>query len=433
MAVRVVLDCPHPYVGRRVGEALAAVAGALLAVIGTIAWLLIIPMSLLAFAWLQGEDLNLEIADGRVIPAETLLAIWGAAAACILLRFRGRGLRLVRGARTSVLFLRRFGYTHATRAVTFAVLKTIGRTWRLVTLDDKQIEALGIPAASKWFFFGSHALMRLVLAPFQIFRFYPLALWIVIGVIVVDVGGAALWPSPGNTVETEATRYFEIFEVLIVSKRLPLEMVHLDLPGVFAVFLIVMGWPLVVLPPIAMAVPPWAWLVVLAFFVYIGFSIDVVRTADKARTRDVPHEAAIHQAVYEIGEASKRLLAPRLFVLRVDSNVWHETVSRFARQSSVALIDISEPSGNLLWEVEELTLRTKTPCVFIGEYDRVSPLGYDDVRSNAELSFPQLALLLGDHEVLAYTTDRAGQRRFARALRGKLQQVTASREAEKAE
>ena len=117
----------------------------------------------------------------------------------------------------------------------------------------------------------------------------------------------------------------------------------------------------------------------------------------------------------------------------MDSNVWHETVSRFARQSSVALIDISEPSGNLLWEVEELTLRTKTPCVFIGEYDRVAPLGDDDVRSNAERSFPQLALLLGGHEVLAYTTDRAGQRRFARALRGKLRQITASRVAEKAE
>ena len=405
--------------------------GAVLAVIGTVAWLLIIPTSLLAFAWLQGEDLNLEIADGRVIPAETFLTIWGAAAACILLRFRGRGLRLVRGARTSVLFLRRFGYTDATRAVTFAVLKTIGRTWRLVTLDDKQTEALGIPAASKWFFFGSHGLMRLVLAPFQIFRFYPLAFGIVMAVIVIDVGRAVLWPSPGVTIERVATPYFEVFEVLL-SRRLPLEAVRPTPAGLFALFVVVMGWPLVLLPTIATAVPPWVWLAALAFFVYIGFSIDVVRKADTARTRDVPHEAAIHQAVYDVGEASKRLLAPRLFVLRVDSNVWHETVSRFARQSSVALIDISEPSGNLLWEVEELTLRTKTPCVFIGEYDRVAPLGDDDVRSNAELSFPQLALLLGEHEVLAYTTDRAGQRRFARALRGKLRQITASRVAEKA-
>ena len=425
MAVRIILDCPHPYVGRRVREALAAVAGALLAVIGTVAWLLIIPMSLLAFAWLQGEDLDLEIADGRVIPAETFLTIWGASAACILLRFRGRGLRLVRGARTSALFLRRFGYTDATRAVTFAVLKTIGRTWRLVTLDDKQTEALGIPAASKWFFFGSHALMRLVLAPFQIFRFYPLALAIVIGVIVIDVGRVALWPSPGVTIERVATNYFEILEVLL-SRRLPVDALQMNLPGVFALFLIVMGWPLVVLPSIATAVPPWVWLVALAVFVYVAFSIDVVREADKGRTREVKHEADIWQALHHVSEASQRLLAPRLFVLRVDSGIWHETVSRFARKASVALIDISEPSPHLLWEVEELTLRTETPCVFIGEYARVAPLADDDVRSNAELSFPQLALLLGEHEVLAYTTDRAGQRRFARALRGKLQQATRS-------
>jgi len=333
-------------------------------------------------------------------------------------------LRLVRGGRTSVLFLRRFGYTDATRAVTFAVTKTVGRTWRLVTLDDEQIAALGIPAAPKWFFTISYGVLQTVLAPFKIFRFYPLAFALAIGAIVIDVGGAALWPSPGNTVETEATRYFEIFGVLVLSKRLPFEMVHLDLPGVFAVFIIVMGWPLVVLPPIAMAVPWWIWLLALAFFVYIGFSIDVVRTADKARTREVKHEPDIWQALYHVGEASQRLLAPRLFVLRVNSDIWHETVSRFANKTSVALIDISEPSANLLWEVEELTLRTKTPCVFIGEHERVAPLGDDDVRSNAELSFPQLALLLGDQEVLAYTTDRAGQRRFARALRGKLQEVT---------
>jgi hypothetical protein len=125
-----------------------------------------------------------------------------------------------------------------------------------------------------------------------------------------------------------------------------------------------------------------------------------------------------------VGEASRRLLAPRLFVLRVNGNIWHETVSRFARESSIALIDVSEPSANLLWEVEELTLRTRTPCVFIGEYERVAPLGDDTVRSDSEASFPQLALLLGEQEILAYTTDRPGRRRFARALRGKLQAVS---------
>jgi hypothetical protein len=423
MAVRIVLDCPHPYLGPRLREALLAVAGAVLAIVGTIAWLLIIPMSVLAIAWLRGEDINLDAGDGPAITAQMILTVWAAAAACLLLRFRGRGLRLVRGARTSVLFLRRFGYSDATRAVTFAVTRTIGRTWRLVTLDDKQIAPLGIPSGAKWFFLGSHGLMQVVLAPFKIFRFYPVALALVIAIIAIDVGRTALWPSPGVSIESVATRYFEILEVLL-SRRFPIDALQPNFPGVFALFLIVMGWPLVVLPSIALALPPWAWLVVLAFFVYIAFSIDVVREADKARTREVRHEPDIFQASHAVTEASRRLLAPRLFVLRVDSSIWHETVSRFARQTSVALIDISEPSPHLLWEVEELTLRTKTPCVFIGEYERVAPLGDDSVRSHAEASFPQLALLLGQQEILAYTTDREGQRRFARALRGKLQAAT---------
>jgi hypothetical protein len=429
MAVRIVFDCPHPYVAPRLLEACAAAFGVVLAVIGTIAWLLVIPLSLLVIAWLQGEDLTLDLNGGRAITAETILAAWAVVAACLVLRFRGRGLRLVRGARTSVLFLRRFGYSDATRAVTFAVTRTIGRTWRLVTLDDNQTAPVGIPSGTKWFFTISHGLMRVLLAPFQIFRFYPVALALVIAVIAIDVGRTALWPSPGVSIERVATRYFEIFEVLL-SRHFPIDALQPNLPGVFALFLIVMGWPLVVLPTIALALPPWAWLVVLAFFVYIAFSIDTVRAADKARTRDVRHAADIFHATHGVTEASRKLLAPRLFVLRVDSSIWHETVSRFARQTSVALIDISDPSPHLLWEVEELTLRTKTPCVFIGEYERVAPLGDDQVRSDAEASFPQLALLLGQQEVLAYTTDREGQRRFARALRGKLQQATGRREAE---
>jgi hypothetical protein len=425
MPVRIVLDCPNPYLGPRLRETFEVGVGAVLTIIGTVAWLLIIPTSILAIAWLRGEDINLETGDGRAITAWTILTVWAAAAACLLLRFRGRGLRLVRGARTSVLFLRRFGYSEATRAVTFAVLKTVGRTWRLVTLDDKQIAPLGIPSGAKWFFVGSHGLMQVVLTPFKIFRFYPVALALTIAVIAIDVGGAVLWPSPGASIESVATRYFDIFEVLL-SRRFPIDAVQPNFPGVFALFLIVMGWPLVVLPTIALAVPPWVWPIVLAFFVYIAFSIDVVRAADNARTRDVRHERDIFVATHAVTEASRRLLAPRLFVLRVDSSIWRETVSRFARQTSVALIDISEPSPHLLWEVEELTLRTRTPCVFIGEYARVAPLGDDQIRSEAEASFPQLALLLGQQEVLAYTTDREGRRRFARALRGKLQQATQS-------
>jgi hypothetical protein len=59
-----------------------------------------------------------------------------------------------------------------------------------------------------------------------------------------------------------------------------------------------------------------------------------------------------------------------------------------ASVSSVALIDVSEPTENLIWEIEELTRRSQTKCVFICRHDRalqiaaasasVSPSSLDD-------------------------------------------------------
>jgi hypothetical protein len=51
-----------------------------------------------------------------------------------------------------VLFLRRFGYDDATGAVTFAVTRTIGNTWRLVTLDDAEIAPLGVATSTRGVF-----------------------------------------------------------------------------------------------------------------------------------------------------------------------------------------------------------------------------------------------------------------------------------------
>ena len=59
------------------------------------------------------------------------------------------GLRLLRGQRRLVLFLRRFGYGDATKAATFAAAKTIGRSWRLVTLDDASVAPLGVPTGTR--------------------------------------------------------------------------------------------------------------------------------------------------------------------------------------------------------------------------------------------------------------------------------------------
>ena len=49
---------------------------------------------------------------------------------------------MLRRRRHAVLFLRRFGYDDATRIVTSA-LAVLGRSWRVVTLDDSDVQAVG--------------------------------------------------------------------------------------------------------------------------------------------------------------------------------------------------------------------------------------------------------------------------------------------------
>ena len=85
------------------------------------------------------------------------------------------------------------------------------------------------------------------------------------------------------------------------------------------------------------------------------------------------------------------------------------------------LIDISEPTENVLWELEELTKRFGDKCVVIGHHERVAALATLSPADRAGTSVERrLAHLLEGREVLAYTADARGLKRFARALRGLL-------------
>ena len=140
----------------------------------------------------------------------------------------------------------------------------------------------------------------------------------------------------------------------------------------------------------------------------VSFPADTVREAEQLKTRDVQISADIDAAAHLLAQWSRRVFGPRLVVLRVASNIWRQTVSRMASVSSVALIDVSEPTGNLIWEIEELTRRSQAKCVFICRHDRaleiaaaaasVSPSSFDD----------DMGRLLEMEEILAYTTDRSG-------------------------
>ena len=88
----------------------------------------------------QSDFLTIEL----VLPWAISMAIVAAAL--------NSGLWFVRRDRGMALFLRRFRYDDATRAISFAVSTKIGSRWRLVTLDDTEIAPIGPSEAATLFF-----------------------------------------------------------------------------------------------------------------------------------------------------------------------------------------------------------------------------------------------------------------------------------------
>ncbi len=155
MAVTVVLDHPRQHLLRRAWRQLGAFWGGTLLVVGLLASLVALPTTLAVATFVLGRfD---EPAAGEEpwptpeVPVEEIVLAWGISTPIAIVGLM-MGPRLLRGERKLVLFLRRFGYADATRAVTFAAAKTVGGSWRLVTLDDKEIAPLGIPAGTRWLY-----------------------------------------------------------------------------------------------------------------------------------------------------------------------------------------------------------------------------------------------------------------------------------------
>jgi hypothetical protein len=191
------------------------------------------------------------------------------------------------------------------------------------------------------------------------------------------------------------------------------------LPGVFA--LLAMGAAVsfgALLATMAALVLAFPLSVVLFFF---SSSADAVREAERSKTVAVTSVAGINEAARAIARRSRKVFGPRLVVLRVASHVWQHAVTELAALSSLPLIDISEPTENVLWEFEELTKRFGDKCVIIGQHDRVAAFATLSDRERGSTSVEgRLADLLKGREVLAYSVDSRGLKRFAKALRGML-------------
>lgn len=402
MTITVAYDQPAA-VARTLATGLRRFAGGSLLLIGLAGAIVAVPATFFVIGLALGADY-----DG--LPPEVLLWWWAASTATSIGGV-SIGWSLLRRGRRVVLFLRRFGDIEATNVVSDAASKAIAGSFRLVTLADSTIQPLGAAAGvSRASTAG--AMLGAALNRFTAFAAERLAP-VTLAAALAAAGYAYVATGDVVAMADIAARLF--------SGRVPLASMGFDPVGLFA---------------IAATVAAAGLLALLASFVMLlvrfplGAVLLVVRSANRAvadaehaklmRVRD---RADIPNVAAHIARQSRRVIAPRLVVVRVATAVWQETVQRLADVAEIVLIDVSEPSENLNWEVEHMVAHRGPRCVFTCHRSTVDALL---TPTSGDVIAEKLAGFIGSSLVLAYTDDPAGSRRFATALRRRMLDVARS-------
>ena len=368
--MRIVYEYPGRGGLRRFFRAIVRLFGAILILVSLIAAM---PLFFLLAA------LIISIVDGKSGPPlreseMSQLAI--AFVIMIVAWFFGR--KLVRGRRQLVLFLRRFGFVGATEALTFAVTTVMGGSWRLITLDDHQVAPVGTGKGMRW----SSILVGLI----AIAIVGSALIWLFgggLGKMMSDVVRDA--PRQGNLVQT-------IFGAIVAA---------------FIVALVV-GLLVIVL---------------VTFFAVVGlFSWGTyfsVRRAERSKKLEVTSVASLEKIVRTVSRRSRRVFSPRLAVVRVAMPVWQQAGLHLASVCAAVVVDVSEPTDNLLWEIATLKPRLQTRFIVVADQEHLNTMTTGPAQG-LEIQQRLLHVLDGE-EILAYSNDRAGRKRFARALRTRLE------------
>ena len=428
MPFTIVFDHARSHVGRRLWRRISSLFGSLLLVVGLTASIPAVPANLavvgIVLGWLTTEPSDPDAFPPADMPVPEIILAWAVLTPLAIGGVR-IGLRLLRRHRTMVLFLRRFGYDAAQSAVAFAVLRTIGADWRVVTLDDAEMAPIGVADGTRRVFRAGHLVSKYVLTfgGFIGLRMFPIlisTMWAVLALGLIEPAyefartGVTTFEVWGNAIEPYLKIVASVFD-----GRPPLDALGPTLPGLFALLAMAAAVSFAAMMASMAALLLAFPLSTILFF--LSSSADSVREAERSKSLAVGSVREIQQAARDIARRSRKVFGPRLVVLRVASPVWQEAVTELASVSSLPLIDISEPTANVLWELETLMTRFGDRCVVIGNHEQVAALAVLPPDAPGSVAVERrLARLLDGREVLVYTTDRQGLKRFARALRGML-------------
>jgi hypothetical protein len=376
----IIVDPPKRKFFRRFNRALAKLLGVLLVMAGLGASSLPLLFVTVIFASLFSSEINFPEMDADQVVmflTATVIAVVGL----------WLGTRLVRGRRRQALFLRRFGYDSASEALSFAVTTAMGQRWRLVTLDDNEIAPIH----------GSEGKGRTA----------GVLTWIAMALVVAGLfwlfGGGLAEHLGGITDEYMAEGRGGGFKEMVGR--------------IIGAFLIMLFVGLLVGGMV---------LIIVAFFgataLFSWSSYRSYKKAELKKSTTIERPDQIEPVVMAILKRSRKILAPRLVVVRVAHNIWKDVVSQLAAASAVVLIDVSETGEGLLWEIENLKAGHSHQWILVGQHDALIRLSAGNA-IDGSIEQRLLALLDGSN-ILAYTGDEPRQmKRFANLLRASLDTI----------
>jgi hypothetical protein len=369
MTVRVIWDDPRTFGARTMMRGLAGIAGGVLATTGRVATPVLAVAGIALVSSDPADPLGAVLPAGLAAAPTWIIAVLVATAAWLV------GVWLMRSHRRLVVFLRRFRYSPATSVVTYAT-RGIGATWRLVTLDDAEIEPVGVGGPPRLVLLAARAQVRLDVWSRPLL---PRAILIAVLGGVLSVAGG--------------------FYVGSVADPPPWAWWLLAAPAATA-----LGTTVLIL----------IWVLARLGMDVLEEVVEPLEDIDKTKVLTADGLVGVESAVERVSRQSRQMITPRLTVLTVESAVWREMVSALCAVASAAVVDVSEPTEQVLWEIAELARHPRLRPLFLIHADRLN-----------QLNSPALVSILDGREVLGYTSDPDGHRRFTRLLRARLESPTA--------
>ncbi|GAA2356160.1 hypothetical protein Cme02nite_49210 [Catellatospora methionotrophica] len=373
MAVTIIEDVPGGHGWSSLGRFLAVCIGVALLVTGALA--AVLPLGALV---LYGSNI-VEGVENTPPSATGLGQLLLLAAVAVV--FPVVGLRVIRGRRLLGLYLRKFGFGDTTRTVSFALKSAAGRSLRLVTLDDAMVVPIGAGAGK---------------------RRVAAGVWILMGGLAAIV----IFYLCGGGYDADAQRNLDeaINSADSTAERF------------------LAGPMIAIINALAFAVAVFfVCLVVVIMAVALG-AHRAARRAERAASRALTSQHEVGGAARQLAAAARKTFAPRLMVVAVPTAFWQQAIRGLAGVCDIVVIDVSNPTDALLWEVRNIKPMFAGRWILVGARDRVAVLADERV---ALTGTPQglLAKMLDGERILAYGPGPDDVRHFAGALRRAIAEV----------